>query len=307
MFFRQLRAVPVLLLLFGSVCLGNPVPLINQPLVPDSAAPGGAGFTLTVNGTGFVSGAVVNWNGGARATTFMSGYQLTATILLSDIATPGTASVTVTSPAPGGGTSNVTYFEVTEPTPLVSFVTTTLPFDMSAEVAADFNGDGIPDLAAVNVNAGDTVSIQLGNGDGTFQPPVSYPTGDRTYPNFLAAGDFNGDGKLDLAVLLSNTDSVLILLGNGDGTFQTGVTVPLPGGPISATVGDFNGDGNLDLAVGAFYGISILLGNGDGTFQPPVNSVSEGAFSIAVGDFNVDGKLDLALASFCREIHKRLD
>src|SRR5713101_147883 len=65
----------------------NPVPLINQPLVPDAIAPGGAGFTLTVNGTGFVSGSVVNWNGSARATTFVSGSQLTATVLSSDIAT----------------------------------------------------------------------------------------------------------------------------------------------------------------------------------------------------------------------------
>src|SRR6059058_4588347 len=69
----------------------NPVPLINQPLVPDAVAPGGAGFTLTVNGTGFVSGSVVNWNGSVRATTFVSSSQLTASILASDIATASTA------------------------------------------------------------------------------------------------------------------------------------------------------------------------------------------------------------------------
>src|SRR5439155_20312502 len=73
----------------------KPVPLINQPLVPDAVAPGGAGFTLTVNGTGFVSGSVVNWNGSARATTFVNSSQLTATILSSDIATASTVSVTV--------------------------------------------------------------------------------------------------------------------------------------------------------------------------------------------------------------------
>src|SRR5262245_2397171 len=73
----------------------NPVPLINQPLVPDAVAPGGAGFTLTVNGTGFVSGSVVNWNGSARASTFVSSSQLTASILASDIAIATTASVTV--------------------------------------------------------------------------------------------------------------------------------------------------------------------------------------------------------------------
>src|SRR6266481_6154498 len=71
----------------------NPVPLINQPLIPDAVAPGGAGFTLTVNGTGFVSGSVVNWNGSGRATTFVNGSQLTASILASDIASASTASV----------------------------------------------------------------------------------------------------------------------------------------------------------------------------------------------------------------------
>src|SRR5947207_2148333 len=82
----------------------NPVPLINQPLVPDATAPGGAGFTLTMNGTGFVSGSVVNWNGDARATTFVSSSQLTASILAPDIAGPSTASVTVVNPSPARGT-----------------------------------------------------------------------------------------------------------------------------------------------------------------------------------------------------------
>src|SRR5437016_4184159 len=85
----------------------SPVPLVNQPLVPAAAAPGGPGFTLTVNGTGFVSGSVVNWNASPRPTTFISGSQLTASIATADIATAGTASVTVVNPTPGGGTSNV--------------------------------------------------------------------------------------------------------------------------------------------------------------------------------------------------------
>src|SRR5205814_5376244 len=90
----------------------NPVPLISQPLVPDAIAPGGAEFTLTVNGTGFVSGSVVNWNGSARATSFVNSSQLTATILPADIATANTASVTALNPSSGGGTSNVVFFPV---------------------------------------------------------------------------------------------------------------------------------------------------------------------------------------------------
>ena len=79
----------------GIATAQNPVPLINQPLVPDATMPGGPGFTLTVNGTSFVSTSVVKWNGSARATTFVSKSQLRAGILATDIATPKTASVSV--------------------------------------------------------------------------------------------------------------------------------------------------------------------------------------------------------------------
>jgi hypothetical protein len=94
-----------------SAAQSNPVPFVNQPLVPTSAVPSGAGFTLTVNGTGFVSGSTINWNGSALATTFASRNQLTATIPC----TANTASLTVISPAPGGGTSSVVYFPVATP------------------------------------------------------------------------------------------------------------------------------------------------------------------------------------------------
>jgi len=102
----------------------NPVPLINQPLVPDAAKPGGAGFTLTVNGTGFVSGAVVNWNGSALATTFISDSQLTASVPAANIATASTASVTVVNPTPGGGSSNVAFLSVTQSTSSISLLRT---------------------------------------------------------------------------------------------------------------------------------------------------------------------------------------
>lgn len=97
----------------------NPVPVINQPLIPDTVAPGPAGFRLTVNGTGFVSGAVVHWNGSPRATTFVSQSRLTANILSFDVASSHTASVTVLNPGPGGGTSNTVFFPVTLPVNLL--------------------------------------------------------------------------------------------------------------------------------------------------------------------------------------------
>jgi VCBS repeat protein/centrosomal CEP192-like protein len=280
----------------SAAAAANPVPFIAQPLSPDAVTPGGAGFPLTVNGTGFVVGSTVKWNGSARATTFVSKSQLTATILVSDIATPNTASVTVTNPGPGGGTSNVVFFHTTLPTSAVAFGTSALNFSQNpyGMATADFNGDGKLDLVVAD-NSGNAVSVLLGKGDGTFQAPVNYTVG--TSPTAVAVGDFNGDGKLDLAVGSSavNGGQVNILLGNGDGTFQSAKNFSVTCCPSSVAVGDFNGDGKLDLVM-ATSSASVLLGNGDGTFQT-VLDYPAGSYpaTIAVGDFSGDGLLDLAV------------
>jgi hypothetical protein len=152
----------------------NPAPFLNQPLVPTATAPGGSSFALTVNGTGFVSGSAVNWNGTALSTTFVSSSQLTATIPASDIANPGTASITVTNPAPGGGTSLPAFFEITNPVAsptLVGFVQGTNFASIAAIVTGDFNGDGKLDLAFLGaLSPSNLICIELGNGDGSFQP-----------------------------------------------------------------------------------------------------------------------------------------
>jgi hypothetical protein len=276
----------------------NPVPLINQPLVPDAVKPGGEGFTLTVHGTGFVSGAVVKWNDSSLATTFISDSQLTASVPASDIAAASTASVTVVNPSPGGGTSNVMFFEVT---PSSSSIALSAPSafgagtDPDSAAVGDFNGDGKLDLAVANEGS-NNISILLGNGDGTFHAAADYGAG--TDPDSVAVGDFRGDGKLDLVVANYYSNNVSILLGNGDGTFQAAVNYGVSA-PTSVAVGDFNGDGKLDLAVAnVFSDVSVLLGNGDGTFQAAVNygAGTEPAWA-AVGDFNGDGKLDLAVAN----------
>jgi len=167
----------------------------------------------------------------------------------------------------------------------------------------DFNGDGIPDVATANYGDG-SVSILLGNGDGTFQATPNRSLGTGINPDSIICGDFNGDGKMDLATANSSNDNISVLLGNGDGTFQAGVTYDAGTGtsPISITMGDFNKDGKLDLATANVNSseVSILLGNADGTFQA-VNSYSVGPginpYSITAGDFNGDGKLDLATAN----------
>ena len=126
----------------------------------------------------------------------------------------------------------------------------------------------------------------------SFSPAVSYPVG--TGPLAVMTGDFNGDGRLDLAVANQSSNTVSILLGKGDGTFQAAQNFATGAGPQSLAVGDFNGDGKPDLATAGPAGVSILLNNGNGTFAAPVNyGVGAGIYSVAVGDFNGDGKLDL--------------
>jgi len=176
---------------------------------------------------------------------------------------------------------------------------------------ADLNGDGKLDLVVAN---GNSVDVLLGNGDGTFQPAVSYGSSGGTD---VAVADVNGDGKLDLVVAnyctSSNctTSSVGVLLGNGDGTFQPAVTYSSGGySNFSVAVADVNGDGKPDLVVVNYCAnsncstdgtVGVLLGNGDGTFQPVVTHDAGGYFTVAVAvaDVNGDGKPDLLVANNC--------
>ena len=181
--------------------------------------------------------------------------------------------------------------------------TYTLGTNPRAVTVADFNGDGLADLAAVNAGGpgNNNVNVLFGIGDGTFKTAVAYPVG--SMPSAVATGDFNNDGNLDLAVTDAIDNKVYILLNNGDGTFQTAVPYPANGDPVFVATGYFNGDANLDLAVvngttGSDGTVSILLGNGDGTFGLPVSyAVGKGPLSVVAGDFDLDGHLDLAVAN----------
>lgn len=185
---------------------------------------------------------------------------------------------------------------------------TTLPAGTNpqAAVTGDFDGDGALDLAVANYSSA-TVSVLLGNGDGTFQAAKTSATGGG--PRSVAVGDFDADGALDLAT--ANAADVSVLLGNGDGTFGAPSSIDLGFGaaPASVAVGDFDGDGTMDLGVTAntyygywygYYGTAnVLLGNGDGSFASPVSNFLEWGVhnSAAVADFNGDGLQDFAAAN----------
>jgi hypothetical protein len=157
----------------------------------------------------------------------------------------------------------------------------------------DLNGDGIPDLVSGLENG---MTVQIGNGDGTFKTPTT-PFGTSQTFSFFAFGDFNGDGKLD--IVAQGIYGIGVALGNGDGTFQ-GVSYIDGNNGVSVAVGDFNGDGKLDIALGINnYNVDILLGNGDGTFQQ-AESIPTGGYptQMAVADLNGDGNPDIVVTSY---------
>ncbi len=164
----------------------------------------------------------------------------------------------------------------------------------------DFNGDGKPDIAVSGWVGADIVCVQLGNGDGTFQPPMSYSTVAR--PFGVAIGDFNGDGKADLVLASPDNGSLSVLLGNGDGTFQQAVNYASGVRAYFVAVGDFNGDGKIDLVTtdnDSAGKLNVLLGNGDGTFQSPVRyTVGDNPLGLVVADFNGDGRPDVAVTNY---------
>ncbi len=251
---------------------------------------------LTVTGT-YATTTAITQNG------YVGNYSLTATVTgmgnNPGLAVPtgkvsfldsNNGNAVLGTAALGTGTYQLSFLNSSNPATVM---------EPNAVATADFNGDGIPDLAVSNSNSGQVaLTILLGNGDGTFTATAVSPTVG-LYPDSIAVGDFNGDGIPDLAVSSVDDSKVTILLGKGDGTFTAAPALTLGSTPQSVAVGNFNGDGIADLAVVGANSVMIFLGKGDGTFQQTAASPAAGSApaTVAVGDFNGDGIADLAVTN----------
>ena len=286
-----------------SILLGNcPVPTLgnypatsislstNTTVVPDAAPINAARMTVSTS---------IDFKG------TLEGDPTTGVVRVTDAHPAGTYTVMVAAFNNTGGETSTT-FAVTVSAPETcnpvsfSFATAFGVTDRTVSlVVGDFNGDGKQDLATVNspINSVGEVSILLGNGVGSFSAPTNFGGVGASLSSELVVGDFNGDGKQDLAV-----SGVTILLGNGTGSFSPPTHFPAGASDDGLAVGDFNGDGRQDLveADANSDAVSILLGNGTGGFSAPRNfSAGHHPFAVAVADFNGDGKQDLAVLRFC--------
>jgi len=212
---------------------------------------------------------------------------------------PGTYLLTVSLAAGAGGYRLTT-----------AFTQTSLPFaplssgaGTDSVAVGDLNGDGIPDIVTAN-RVDDTVSVFLGNGDGTFQPPKTYAVGARVWSVTLA--DMTNDGRLDILTVDKGINAISLLLNNGDGTFQPQIVIPAGTRPSVVTAADLTGDGIPDLIFSNYAAdtIWVLLGNGNGTFQAPsIYPTNQGPgfagpAGVTVADLTGDGIPDLIYADY---------
>jgi hypothetical protein len=208
-----------------------------------------------------------------------------------DLATADASGISVRLGNGNGGFSDATNFAIGA-----------APYSIKT---GDFNGDNILDLVTANVTYTGSVgniSVLFGNGSGGFGTATNF-TGGYGSSKYLTTGDFNGDGKLDLAT--TNTFGavydIVVLLNNGSGGFGAANNFAIGGTAESLTTGDFNGDGKLDLATSSRDSsyLSVLLGNGSGSFvyTNGFQTQQGGHYSVTAGDFNNDGRIDLAASN----------
>ena len=294
----------------GLIATDTATVIVQPPLtgVTLSATPGGGGAPLEVQFTAAAvnPGNVVEYRWDfdgdetsdlttlADATIYtyaaVGSYQATVEAVYQD-ETVVSDTVTIRVFAPGS--SQHPLFEAP-----IGFLT---GLNSSTSATGDFDGDGIPDIAVVE-EVTNKLTVYIGNGNGTFVETVSYSTGET--PKDVLVANFGGVAALDIAVAVdssASTDTVMLFLGQGDGTFQTPVPYPVGFGPMVLVASDFDGVNGVDLGVlnEVSADISILLGNGDGTFQAERRVTDVGDPSVwllAAGDVKKDGNPDLLIA-----------
>jgi hypothetical protein len=185
----------------------------------------------------------------------------------------------------------------------VTYSTGPLSFPNSI-VVSDVNSDGRLDIIATN-NNGNSISIFVGNGDGTFGVIQKYTTGSGSDPTYVTVGDFNNDNRLDIAVVNFGTENVLVYFGFEHGFFYTGVpySTGIGSGPMSLAIGDFNNDSRLDFVTANFLtnDIGVFLGYGNtlfGSLGVYATGFESQPYDAAIGDFNNDGRTDIAVANY---------
>jgi FG-GAP-like repeat len=298
-------------LLFTSCLMAQyPIPNanLNQPSVPDHAAPGSPDTQIVVSGTSLVSGGIegqVVWNG-SYLTTNPVGNQLVATIPASFLAVAKTAQVTEESlgTARNGFSigSNTLFFTVGPRTKYLSSTWNRRNYAIGGQTerqaVADFNGDGILDIVSLDTQ-NNAIRVLLGKANGTFQNPVSYATGNG--PSGLVVSDLQDTFSQSIAVANYNDGTVSVFLNNGNGTFQNRVDYPVGRGPVALASADFENDGAYDLAVvNSLDNTVTILSNDTGGILTPLRTLATGPNPTAItfGDFDHDGVLDLAVTNF---------
>ncbi len=296
-----------------TIALGSPLPSITNPLIIDaSSQPGYTGIPLiavadgaagdadplTVGSDVTVRGLAI---GGSSFSIASASTMLTVESVPLSQAQGGIVTYQLVVPA---GEDLVATAQAAGMTVSLSL--------LDAEGHVVMQSDGLS--AAAPIDAIDTylvpgayaLQVSETSGAGSFMltimltpsaaPFQTLPVG--LNPQAIVAGDFNGDGHLDLAISNSSSNDVSVLLGNGDGTFQPQVTYAVGAGPLAIVAADFNGDGKLDLALTDNNGMAILLGNGDGTFQPASMVAAGLDGALVAGDFSGDGRIDLAVSNY---------
>jgi hypothetical protein len=290
----------------ANAVVSNPVPALTA-INPASSDQGVGPLTITISGSGFNSTSSVTVAGRSRSSTFVDTGHLQVVLSTTDLASPVSLPIAVSNPTPGGGTSSPLPFSVLYVPGSNGGVNYTAARDTHiggegcCTTVADFNEDGIPDVATVhsvfdidNPTPRDELHVEYGDGNGSFRTNQVFKTG--SGPIALVAGDFNNDGHVDLVsantpiIGVSGPSTLSVFLGDGKGNFSRS-DIDLTFVPFGLIAADFNKDGNLDLAVAGSNQTFIFLGNGDGTFRAGVTLNLAGYMS--VGDFNEDGNVDL--------------